>query len=79
MEIKMNKEEFVELSDGLEEVVSLAKKMLLNNLTFNQNLADFAGQSSAKLTMHAQRSEKDALELAYRLEKLAELFEKLAA
>lgn len=79
MEIKMTQEKFVELSDGLEDVTSLAKKVLLDKLTFNQNLVDFAEQPSAKLTMHAQGSEKDVLELTYKLEKLAEIFDKVAS
>lgn len=79
MEIRMSKEEFVNLSDGLDDVISLVKKVLLNNLEFNQNLEDFVKQPSGKLTMHAQGNEKDVLVITYQLDELAEYLKKLAA
>ena len=78
MEIRMSKEEFVDLSDGLDDVISLVKKVLLNNLEFNQNLEDFVKQPSGKLTMHAQGNEKDVLVITYQLDELAEYLKKIA-
>lgn len=78
MVVKIEKEVLIEISDLFVEVNMLSKETLLNSLILNKKSIDFTEKPSAELTLYTEANEKLVLELAFRLEKMADLVEKYA-
>lgn len=78
MENHENGNLFFEMEDMLEKVYEVSRKILVNSLDLNGKSIDFVEQPSPALTLYTERNEKMAVELAYHVEMLMKLHNKIA-
>lgn len=74
--VEIEKTELVEIMNIFTELQLYTDKNLSNSLNLKEKAPDFVGDPSGGITMFAENNGKDALEISYRVNKVAEFFDK---
>lgn len=79
MVVEIEKSVLIEIMEELVELKSLTKENLLNKLIFKEKVFNYPGISSDEVEEHGEKSEKESLEIAYRIQRLSDIIEKQIA